>query len=417
MLDDSRPAVQHRAIETVAADDDDAIALSYQGFGANRSLNGRRNAIWAAARIEHPAARGMIAAGLVDPDETVRQVAIHAVSVRRDPEAVPALLLLLHNPSLHNRRAAAEALGRIGDHSAVPELLKALGEPSAPDRVLEHSLTYALIEIADPRATAEGLSSTNARSRRAALFALDQMNGGGLDPLRVAGLLTSNDSELRETASWIIGRHREWAGALSGFLRDRLSKGKLAAADQAELERQLARFAAAPAIQSLLAERLVDPSTLTPVKLSCLRAMAQSGLKEVPASWIEGLAGCLNNDGSDLSTQAVATSRALPLTKAHAGALTSRLLALAGRTQAPASLRLAALAAVPGGLSRVEPSLFSYLMGQLDREQPAAARTTAADVLARARLARCATGEPGGCPQERRSARNRSAADGPRAID
>ena len=43
-------------------------------------------------------------------------------------------------------------------------------------------------------------------------------------------------------------------------------------------------------------------------------------------------------------------------------------------------------AAVPGGLSQVEPAVFSFLLGQLDREQPAAARTTAADVLARARL-------------------------------
>ncbi len=387
LLDDPRPAVQHRAIETLAGKGEGAVALLTQVVAPDRSVNARRNAVWTATRIDHPAARVVIAAALFDPDETVRQVVIHAVSLRRDQESVPALVLLLHNPSLHNRRAAAEALGRIGDRAAVPELLKALGELSAPDRTLEHSLTFALIEIGDPRGTAEGLRNADSRTRRAALVALDQMNGGGLDPEQVAALLTASDPDLKETASWIVGRHPEWAGALAGFFRDRLIKGKLAAVDQAELERQLARFAAAPAIQSLLAERIADAAAAAPVKLSSLKAMAQSGLKDVPSSWIKGLANVLVGDDSELTTQAVATARALPLTRENAGVLTPRLLAIAGRAQAPAGFRLAALAAVPGGLSQVEPAVFSFLLGQLDREQPVAARTTAADVLARAKLA------------------------------
>ncbi len=191
LLDDPRPAVQHRAIETLAGKDEGAIALLAQMVAPDRSVNARRNAVWTATRIDHPAARVVIAAGLLDPDETVRQVTIHAVSLRRDQEVVPALVL--HNPSLQNRRAAAEALGRIGDRAAVPELLKALGELTAPDRTLEHSLTYALIEIGDPRGAAEGLRNAGSRTRRAALVALDQMNGGGLDPVQAAALLTASD--------------------------------------------------------------------------------------------------------------------------------------------------------------------------------------------------------------------------------
>jgi len=386
LLDDPRPAVQHRAIETLAGNGESAIALLAQMIAPDRSVNARRNAVWTATRIDHPAARVVLAAALLDPDETVRQVAIHAASLRRDQQSVPALVLLLHNPSPHNRRAAAEALGRIGDRAAVPELLKALGELSVPDRILEHSLTYALIEIGDPRGTAEGLRDAGSQTRRAALIALDQMNGGGLHPGQVAALLTANDSELKETASWIIGRHPEWAGALVGFFRDRLTKGKLTAVEQAELERQLAKFAVAPAIQSLLAERLADVSAPPRVKLSSLKAMAQSGLKDVPLAWVEGLAKVLVGDDSELTTQAIATARALPLTRENAGVLTPRLLAIAGRAQAPAGFRLTALAAVPGGLSQVEPGVFSFLLGQLDREQPAVARAAAADVLARARL-------------------------------
>ena len=55
--------------------------------------------------------------------------------------------------------------------------------------------------------------------------------------------------------------------------------------------------------------------------------MAQSGLKDVPSSWIDGLAKVLAGDDNELTTQAVATARALPLTRA-AGQLRSLLTCL-----------------------------------------------------------------------------------------
>jgi putative heme-binding domain-containing protein len=64
-----------------------------------------------------------------------------------------------------------------------------------------------------------------------------------------------------------------------------------------------------------------------------------------------------------------------------------RLLRIAADARNPAGLRLDAMAAVPGGLVNPDQVLFTFLFSQLDREQAVATRTTAADVLARARLA------------------------------
>ena len=69
-----------------------------------------------------------------------------------------------------------------------------------------------------------------------------------------------------------------------------------------------------------------------------------------------------------------------------AGELPARLLRIAADAKNPAELRLDALAAVPGGLVNPDQSLFTFLISQLDREQTVATRTTAADVLARAKL-------------------------------
>ncbi len=104
-------------------------------------------------------------------------------------------------------------------------ILKAVAETD--DRILEHSLIYALIEIGDPKETAAGLSIATPRTAKAAMVAVDQMDGGGLDPKYVAGLLASSGPGLKETAAWIAGRHPEWAGVLAGVLGERLARSDL----------------------------------------------------------------------------------------------------------------------------------------------------------------------------------------------
>ncbi len=118
--------------------------------------------------------------------------------------------------------------------------------------------------------------------------------------------------------------------------------------------------------------------------------MAWSNLKPeaIPPQWVDAVASVLEADLAtpELLAPAVATLRALPLTAEKARELPARLLRIAGDGKHAAGLRLAALAAVPGGLIHPDNNLFMFLIRQLDREQTVAARTTSADVLARARL-------------------------------
>ena len=98
------------------------------------------------------------------------------------------------------------------------------------------------------------------------------------------------------------------------------------------------------------------------------------------------MANVLGGHNRELESQAVATARSLPFGKDQGRTLTPRLLAIASRAQTPDDVRLGALAAVPGGLSQVEPAIFTFLLAQLDPQQPAAARSTSVDVVSRAML-------------------------------
>jgi putative heme-binding domain-containing protein len=384
LLGDLRPAIRRRAIETLADRGQDALPVISEALQHSASAEARWNAVWTATRIEHPMARAAARAALADSDETVRQAAIHSASVWRDHEALPELLRLLAGESLHNRRAAAEALGRIGDKSAVAPLLEAAGKPC--DRVLEHSLTFALIEIADRDRTAAALKSADLRTRRTAMFALDQMEGGGLQPSALAAELVSADPVLKENAWWIAGRHPEWGGALAGFLRDRLSAGKLTSAEREELVRQLARFARTAPIQELLAERVRDAAASADSRRVALQAMSQSGLKETPSAWIAGLCLVLASNNSELLGDAVATARALPAPREPSAELVGDLLKVGNDAKSTANVRLTALAAVPGGLGQVPPPLFTFLRARLDPDEAVATRGLSADVLSRAKL-------------------------------
>jgi len=381
MLDDPRFAVRRRAVEVLAQKGAEATPILAEVIRSGQSAEARRNAIWTATRIDDAGARAAVRQALDDPDEITRQAAIHSVSVRRDREAVPALIELLKSASLHNRRAAAEALGRLGDTSAVPALIDALAQPG--DRILEHSLTYALIEIADAKTTKIGLQSRNPKVRRATLTALDQMDGGRLDAKYVTMELSAEDPSLKETAWWIAGRHPEWAPALTGFLRDRLSAAdKWTPAEQEALVQRLVHFAAHKDIQRLLAQPFADPNA----QRIALRVMARVPLKETPHDWIVRLTAVLNSDNAELQNEAIAAVRHLRLPPKQSAPLTEALLKIGANSRAATMLRVQALAAVPGGLTSMGPSLFDFLRSHLDADQPVAIRTAVAEICATAKL-------------------------------
>jgi putative membrane-bound dehydrogenase-like protein len=384
LLDDRRPAVRGHAVQTLAERGVGSIAVLAEVIRTSTSQLARCNAIWAVTRIEQPAARALARIGLADRDETVRQAAIHSVSVWRDREALPQLLRLVRGPSPQNQRAAAEALGRIGDRSAVPALLDALRAPV--DRILEHSLVYALIEIGDRTGTAAALASTDLNTRRATLIALDQMNDGKLLPASVTPELASSDPAMKETAWWIVSRHVEWGNEMAGFFRDRLNAKGLLPPEQQEWIQQLAAFARAAAGRRLLGERLADTGSSRDTRRLILRAMAMSKLKEAPREWNAGLTLILAGEDKDLIREAVAAVRALPSPAKPSGELLAALLAVANNPTMDGNVRLTALAALPAGVARLEAPLFKLLLANLDREQPIANRSLAAEVLGRARL-------------------------------
>jgi putative membrane-bound dehydrogenase-like protein len=387
-LGDHRPVVRHRAIQEIAKRGGDAIAIltglirrqaSTRHAPADQT---RLDVVWALTQIDHAEARASVRSMLADESETIRQAAIHSVSVWRDRQALPQLLIIFKGACPQNRRAAAEALGRLGDKEAVPALLQALREPT--DRALENSFTYALIEIADREGTAVGLKSPNMLTRRAALTALNAI--GSLDAATVSKDLTSADAPMKETAWWIAGRHPEWGGELAGFLRDRLAAKSQTEPEREELVQQLARFAKTKPVQELLTERLNDARVSRQARQIVLRAMARAGLKETPEAWIAALMQTLAGRDSELVPEAVVTARALNIPKQYSEKLGSQLLKIGQNTDMSVGVRLNALAAVPGGLAKVDHELFTFLRSQLGPEQPVATRSAAVEVLSKAKL-------------------------------
>jgi putative membrane-bound dehydrogenase-like protein len=384
LLGDSRPAVRKRAIGALGRKGEAAVAELTAILKTSPSVEARRNAVWTLTRMDARGAREAVRKALLDADESVRQAALHSISVRRDSGARSAVVGMLKGASPQNRRAAAEALGRIGDGSVVPALLEAAGRRA--DRVLEHSLTYALIEIADREATRKGLKGERPGTRRAALTALDQMEGGRLDVKAVASELTAADPGLKATAWWIAGRRAEWGGELAGFFRARMRSRDLTEGDRAELVEQLARLAGGEAIRELLASRLKDESASREEKTLILRAMARAGVKAVPEGWAAGLVQALLSADARVLDEAVGAARRLPLPAGRSAKVVERLLALAGNGRNPAELRLGALAAVPGGLSEVKEDVLAFLSSRLDRERPVVERSLAVEVLSKAKL-------------------------------
>ena len=381
-LADERPFVRKRATDLLAKKGEAAVSALTEVLLSGAPTQARRNAVWALTRIPGVAAREGVRRALADSDASVRHVAVHGISVWRDGEAVEALLAELKTVGDALQRVSAEALGRIGDTRAVPHLLEAAGE--AEGEVLAHSLTYALIEIGDPRATRSGLRSPSPRTRRAALLALDQMEQRSLGPSTVVPLLTSADADLGEAAEWIAGRHPEWGGALSGFFRRRLTN--LQASEETAFEQQFGGFMSDPAIQQLAAD-VVAGSGPKRVRLSVLRVMAAAATDETPAGWPRALAAALASPDREVSAAAVRAARKLP-GEELGEALTAALKRVARDERASDRARVEALEATAESFGPPSFELFDFLVARVMPDARVEVRASAARAVAAVSLSR-----------------------------
>lgn len=379
LLDDRRPAVRRRAIAALAAPN--AVGALRSALGMSESAQVRQNAIWALTRIETEEARAAVRGALADESGSVRQAALHSVALHRDVEAASRLIELLRDPSDAVKRVAAEALGRIGDPDAVGSLLQAAA--TTEDEVLTHSLVYALIEIADPLSTKRGLLADAARTQRAAMIALDQMQPAALGPEAVLPRLQSASDSISVAAHWIASRHPEWGTHFVSYLKGRLN-GPIAE-DSEQLTAQLERFAANPAVQELL-ERTVSESGSVAARRAVLLAMAAAAVDEAPKGWPAAIATALQV--GETTEAALLAARQLPRPPEGTPELDAALFAVAGDEAVDPAVRIRALAAALGTAKELSAALFDLSTSHVLPSVAVGARSAASRVLSQAVLDR-----------------------------
>jgi putative membrane-bound dehydrogenase-like protein len=382
---EARFAVCERAIEQLAKMGSPALPELRKALRAYLP-DIRRQAIWTLTRMDLPAAREAVRSVLRDPSSAEAQAAAHSAGIWRDKEATPGLEKLLAQGNPHAQVAAATALGQIAAHSAVPALLQASSK--GPDRFLEHALIYALLEIRDPKQTAAGLGSREAGTHRAALIALDQMDGGHLQASQVIPLLKSDQALLRETALWVLEHHREWAAQASAWLGEQLEGSNLSTEAVEPLKKLLVLFAPNEEVQKLLANTLRKAATPVPVKQSLLQVMAQAHLKSLPGDWISALREALQDKDPMVMRQALATVRSLPGKQEgnpEWRTIGATLAGLSERADLPLKARLDGLAALPEKQAATYKALELVRQG-LDPSQPPMVRLASLEALGKLRL-------------------------------
>ncbi|MGH2360542.1 MAG: PVC-type heme-binding CxxCH protein, partial [bacterium] len=174
-LDDPRPAVRDRSLEWLVEAGEAAVTPLQRLLKQASSSEVRSAAVFGLGKIATPKAESAVRAALSDSDFLVRVSAARMVGLAKDRQAVDRLMEMARNDEPAVRRQASAALGQIGDARATSALLSA--SASVPDRFVEHSIIYALIQLRNPATVIEALKHHEPKVRKAALIALDQMEG------------------------------------------------------------------------------------------------------------------------------------------------------------------------------------------------------------------------------------------------
>ncbi|MEZ6060897.1 MAG: HEAT repeat domain-containing protein [Planctomycetaceae bacterium] len=305
--------------ELIRRADESTPALTKHMISSEVEVRHRTDALWALCRIGSPAALEAITGVLNDqaaPD-SLASAAAHAVSVNRWKAAVePLQRLVVSQQSPQVRRAAAEALGRVGSHESIEPLMQAIASVR-DDRILEHSLLYALMELEQTDTVREYLTAGDSLQRRAAMIVLDQTRPDLLSLSETFAAAQSDDDALRKTALDILKSHppaspspeilrqiqSAWENTAESLeIRDQRTD---AYAREAELlATVVAGWSTQLDVQSMIAGWITAAPQRTKFQQQLLVALLDAFPEnELPASWPDPVANWLQETDWDIAYQ------------------------------------------------------------------------------------------------------------------
>ncbi len=347
-------------------------------------LTNRLESLWAICAIGNPPALDGIKQAVASENTSIAQTACHAISLHRYAPAKLQLEQAVRNAAIPVRRAAAEALGRINDSSSIAALMSGL-EIDQPDRALEHSITYALIEIGAAAPILEFAKvGSSPRQQQAALIALEQL--GAADQLPVEFLLTTVDQADRacaDAAADLLSKHPEWVARFASRIALRFQQSRNAPELPSSLLTIARGWKETAPIQELIGTSLKNAhQASSAAQLNLLQLLGMYAGAPLPPAWHQSIAQWLQNADAEAREPLLKTLTRLNL--GGATAVEESLLQLAKKSQTDTE-RLHLLAALPSGSEPQDPELENCLLRALQATDPQSAQA-ATSALKRVKL-------------------------------
>ena len=379
LLDDPRPTVREAVLDKLA--EKSAVPVLAAARASATTVEGATGAVYGLSRVGNAAATAAMREALKDSRAEVRQAAARQLGMARDSESVPALMEMARKEEPGVRRQAAASLGMIGDARAVPALIEAAANPE--DRFVEHSVIYSLIHLKQSAPLVAKLGAAQPAVRKAALIALDQMDGSPLRVEQLVPFLHEQDGDLRQTALWVASRRPQWGARLTQVLEARFRSPQFPAAEADSVADAIGAFCPDANMKAAIGKALGDPALDADRQVFLIRAAEKCSSKEFPKDWTAGLVRLLDHADPKVRVAAIGLARTRGL-----DSLDDPLRRLAEDASGKDEVRIAALSALVNRHPKLSGPAFDYLMASVAPKAEANTKLAAGQILSRAEFSK-----------------------------
>ena len=323
----------------------------------------------------------MIRKCLESESPTLRQVAARSVGILKDKESGPKLTKLLNDDEPQIIRAAATSIGQIKEPSSIDSLFEAISKKNA-DLHIQHAITYALVEIGDPKRIAHYLkNNSQPRLQKTSLRALDKMPEGSLKPEMVVPLLKSPNLIVKEEAQRVISGRPQWKDQVIAVFNELTAKKELTKNDKEAIESIVLSFSEEKDLHKVIHSVIIDPKSSVLTKVELLTAVGF--LEKLPAGLLDTLKISLRSSSVKVKGAAIALISKLVSEQS----IIKILRGIAANNNESTAIRVAAMGVITKQDASLKEEQFNYLSQIVqDQSSSPSLRSNASRALSRIRI-------------------------------